>query len=54
MDCVDLLPAEPTVMVRSHIPGSVAILICSLPLKTMQSYCTMHLEYDDNKKRVAW
>lgn len=33
-----LLPAEYTVTVRSHIPGRVAILTCSFPSYTRQSY----------------
>ena len=34
----DLLPAEPTVTVRSHIPGRVAMRTCSFPSKTSASY----------------
>ena len=33
-----LLPAEPTVTVRSHIPGKLAIRMCSFPSNTRQSY----------------
>ena len=32
------LPADKTVTVRSHMPGSVAKRTCSLPSKTRQSY----------------
>ena len=49
----DVLPAEPTVIVRSHIPGRVAILICSLPLKTMQSYCKLKHTFFFSQDRPA-
>jgi len=36
----NLLPAEPTVTVLSHIPGRVAIRTCSWPSYNKQSYCS--------------
>jgi hypothetical protein len=39
------LPADPTVTVRSHIPGSVAMRMCSLLSKTKQSYWYKDVEW---------
>ena len=35
------LPAEPMVMVRSHMPGRFAMRMWGLLLKTIQSYCRL-------------